>query len=166
MNNLTLLAKSMTEYYKGDPKRINHFLKVHAFAKEIGELENLDEETLFTVETAAYVHDIGIKISEQKYGSSAGKYQEIEGPAEAEKMLEQLGFDKKVINRVSYLVGHHHTYDYIDGIDYQIIVEADFLVNAYEDMMSAESIMNVRKKIFRTKSGTALLDTLFPIAEE
>lgn len=166
MNNLTLLAKSMTEYYKGDPKRINHFLKVHAFAKEIGELERLNEETLFIVETAAYVHDIGIKISEHKYGSSAGKYQEIEGPAEAEKMLEQLGFDKKVINRVSYLVGHHHTYDNIDGVDYQILVEADFLVNAYEDMMSAESIMNVRKRIFRTKSGTELLGTLFPAAEE
>ena len=166
MNNLTLLAKSMTEYYTGDPKRINHFLKVHAFAKEIGELEKLNEETLFIVETAAYVHDIGIKISEHKYGSSAGKYQEIEGPAEAEKMLEQLGFDKKVINRVSYLVGHHHTYDNIDGVDYQILVEADFLVNAYEDMMSAESIMNVRKRIFRTKSGTELLGTLFPAAEE
>ena len=130
------------------------------------ELEKLNEETLFIVETAAYVHDIGIKISEHKYGSSAGKYQEIEGPAEAEKMLEQLGFDKKVINRVSYLVGHHHTYDNIDGVDYQILVEADFLVNAYEDMMSAESIMNVRKRIFRTKSGTELLGTLFPAVEE
>ncbi|MGN0596971.1 MAG: HD domain-containing protein [Ruminiclostridium sp.] len=166
MNKLTVLAKAMIDYYRNDPKRINHFIKVHAFAKEIGELENLSEETLFILETAAYVHDIGIKNSELKYGSSAGKYQEIEGPAEAEKLLSQLGFDKRVINRVSYLVGHHHTYDKVDGEDYRILIEADFIVNAYEDCMSKESIENVRSKIFRTKSGTEILDTLFPCAEE
>ena len=58
------------------------------------------------LETAAYVHDIGIKISEEKYNSSAGKYQEIEGPPIAEEMLTKLGYDKDVIERVSYLVGH------------------------------------------------------------
>mgnify|MGYP000340972515 FL=1 len=31
--------------------------------------------------------------------------------------------------RVAYLIGHHHTYDKIEGMDYQILVEADFLVN-------------------------------------
>ena len=166
MEKINELKKAMIEYFCGDAKRIQHFIKVHSFSKLIGEGESLDEHTMFILESSALVHDIGIKISEHKYGSSAGKYQEIEGPAEAEKMLEQLGFDKKVINRVSYLVGHHHTYDNIDGVDYQILVEADFLVNAYEDMMSAESIMNVRKRIFRTKSGTELLGTLFPAVEE
>ena len=34
-----------------------------------------------------------------------------------------------MIRRVEYLVGHHHTYKDIDGLDYQILVEADFLVN-------------------------------------
>ncbi len=166
MNKLTLLAKAMIDYYRNDPRRINHFIKVHAFAKEIGELEGLDGETLFILEAAAYVHDIGIKNSEQKYGSSAGKYQELEGPAEAEKLLSQLGFDKRVINRVSYLVGHHHTYDKVDGEDYRILIEADFIVNAYEDCMSKESVENVRSKIFKTKSGTEILDTLFPCTEE
>lgn len=58
------------------------------------------------------------------------------GPDEAEKLLNKLGVDEKIIERVCFLVGHHHTYNMIDGLDYQILVEADFLVNAYEDNLS------------------------------
>ena len=78
----------MIDYYKGDPKRIQHFLKVHAYAKLIGEQEGLDKKTLDILEVAALTHDIGIKISEEKYNSSAGKYQEIEGPTIAQKMFQ------------------------------------------------------------------------------
>ena len=42
------------------------------------------------------VDDIGIKVSEEKYNSSAGKYQELEGPHEAEKLLAALGYEKTV----------------------------------------------------------------------
>ena len=45
----------------------------------------------------------------------------------------RLGFAENVIERVCYLIGHHHTYTGIEGRDYQILVEADFLVNLYED---------------------------------
>ena len=88
------VTTAMIDYYKGDPKRIQHFLKVHAYAKLIGEQERLDKEILEILEVAALTHDIGIKVSEQKYNSSAGKYQEIEGPAVAQKMLEDLQYDK------------------------------------------------------------------------
>ena len=158
---MNIVATEMIKYYAGDKKRINHFIKVHGYAKAIGEAEELDERTMLILETAAYVHDIGIKISEEKYNSSAGKYQEIEGPSISEEMLTKLGYDKDVIERVSYLVGHHHTYSNIDGIDYQILVEADFLVNIDEDEMTKETAKNVREKIFKTKSGTQMLDNLF-----
>ena len=36
------------------------------------------------------------------------------------------------MNRVAYLVGHHHSPEQIDGIDYQILIEADYIVNASE----------------------------------
>ena len=84
---MNTVATEMIKYYAGDKKRINHFIKVHGYAKAIGEAEGLDERTMLILETAAYVHDIGIKISEEKYNSSAGKYQEIEGPPIAEEML-------------------------------------------------------------------------------
>ena len=158
---MNTVATEMIKYYAGDKKRINHFIKVHGYAKAIGEAEELDERTMLILETAAYVHDIGIKISEEKYNSSAGKYQEIEGPPIAEEMLTKLGYDKNVIERVSYLVGHHHTYSNIDGIDYQILVESDFLVNICEDNLSKDSAMKIKEKIFKTQTGKKLLENLF-----
>ena len=65
---MNTVATEMIKYYAGDKKRINHFIKVHGYAKAIGEAEGLDERTMLILETAAYVHDIGIKISEERYG--------------------------------------------------------------------------------------------------
>lgn len=161
MKDISLIIENMIEYFRGDVRRINHFLKVHSYAKLIGELEGIDEKELYILEVASVVHDIGIKISEKKYNSSAGEYQEIEGPAEAEKLLGKLGIHEEVINRVSYLVGHHHTYNNIDKIDYQILVEADFLVNIDEDKMNNEAIKVVKEKIFKTKTGIQLINNLF-----
>ncbi|MDE6124728.1 MAG: HD domain-containing protein [Eubacterium sp.] len=155
---LNKLFIEMIKYYSGDAKRIQHFVKVHSFAKLIGEMENLEKDILLILETAAYVHDIGIKNAELKYGKCSGKLQEQEGPPEARKMLEKLGFNEKIIERVCYLVGHHHTYSDIDGIDYQILLEADFLVNIYEDNVNNDTIKSVYNKVFKTKSGKQLLE--------
>ena len=155
------LIQEMIKFDNGDPKRIQHFIKVHSFAKQIGVLEKIDAETLFTLETAAVVHDIGIKYCEEKHGMCNGKLQEQEGPALAEEMLNKLGYDKQVTNRVSYLVGHHHTYDHIQGIDYQILVEADFLVNLFEDDASKEAIKNAYEKIFKTEAGKNICKEMF-----
>lgn len=157
------LMNMMTEYFNGDPKRIQHFTKVYAYAKNIGVLENIDSDTAFILETAAIVHDIGIKKGEEKYGRCDGKIQEELGPYEAEKILKKCGYSKEVIRRVKYLVGHHHTYSGIDGIDYQILVEADFIVNMYEDNADIESVKSVLGKIFKTKAGTDMYRQIFGI---
>ena len=159
--DINKVTTAMIDYYQGQPKRIQHFLKVHAYAKLIGEQEGLDKEILDILEVAALTHDIGIKISEEKYGSSNGKYQEKEGPAVAEPMLLALGYDEAVIDRVLFLIAHHHTYNEIEGIDYQILVEADFLVNLFEDGSSREAAQKVQKNIFKTNTGTKYLSDLF-----
>lgn len=163
MNNNNELLLEMIKYYEGDPKRIQHFLKVYEFSKLIGELENLDKETQFILETSAIVHDIGIKAAEEKYQSSNGKLQEQEGPAIAKDMLSSLGYKAGIIDRVCFLVGHHHTYTNIDGMDYQILVEADFLVNIYEDNLSKEVALKALNNIFRTKAGINLIKTMFAL---
>ena len=155
----------MIEFYRDDPARIQHFVKVHSFAKLIGEEEHLDEKLLYILEAAAYVHDIGIRPAEAKFGRCDGKLQEQEGPAVAEDMLGRMHFDEKIIRRVSYLVGHHHTYDQIDGLDYQILVEADFLVNLYEDGVTKEAVMHAYNKIFRTEHGKRICAEMFGIEE-
>lgn len=162
---LNKLFMEMIQYYCGDPKRIQHFVKVHSFAKLIAELEQVDQQTMEILEAAAYVHDIGIKAAEQKYGSCSGKLQEQEGPAIAKEMLERLGFEKCITDRVCYLVGHHHTYTNIDGIDYQILVEADFLVNLYEDNSSKETAASVCEKLFKTRTAKNICRMMFGFSE-
>lgn len=161
MSDHNRLYLKMVSFYKEDPKHIQHFVKVHSFARLIGEEEGLDPRTQYILEAAALVHDIGIKPAMEKYGKSDGKYQEQEGPALAEQMMTELGYEKDVIERVSYLVGHHHTYSHIEGLDYQILVEADFLVNYFEDGMSKETIEKSVEKIFRTKTGKAIAKEMF-----
>ena len=156
------VINAMIAYDAGDPMRIHHFLKVHAFARLIGQEERLDPHTQFTLETAAVVHDIGIHRAEAVYGSSHGKYQEELGPAEAEALLTGLDWPRGVIERVMYLVGHHHTYGSIDGIDYQILVEADFLVNLYEDAEPPAARKRAYEAIFRTETGKRLCGQLYP----
>ncbi len=159
------IAKLLTlaaEYDKGDAMRIQHFIKVHDFASTIGVLEGLDEGTMRVLEAAAILHDIGIHVSEEKYGSSAGNYQEIEGPPIAEEILRTLsGYSDEEIERIKYLIGHHHTYTDIDGMDYQILVEADFLVNIYEDDLPPQAVKNAGERIFRTNAGKKLLDDIY-----
>lgn len=151
----------MIKYYANDARRVNHFMKVYSFAKSIGELEKIDKKEQEILEIAAVVHDIGIKISEEKYNSSAGKYQEIEGPKVAEEMLSNLGIEKDIVDRVCFLVGHHHTYNKIDNIDFQILVEADFLVNIYEDEIQEKEIEIIKNKIIKTKSGIEMINKMF-----
>ena len=154
------LFMEMVRYYSGFPKQIQHFTKVHAYAKLIAELEKLPADELFILEAAAMVHDIGIKASKEKYGDSAGPHQEELGPAIAEDMLHRLGYQPEVISRVSYLVGHHHTYH---DIDYQILVEADFLVNLFEDNCQKDAVIQAYEKIFRTDAGKKICAAMFAI---
>ncbi|MGN1422153.1 MAG: HD domain-containing protein [Oscillospiraceae bacterium] len=162
---LDLLTRKMIEYYKGDPKRIQHFIKVHSFAALIGKSEGLRENELFTLEAAALVHDIGIKQAERLYSECGGKLQEKLGPPEAREMLTTLGFDRAVTDRVCYMVSRHHTYTDIDGTDMQILIEADFLVNLYEDNTSPDGVISAYNKIFRTESGKRLCREMFGIDE-
>ncbi|HIY33809.1 MAG TPA: HD domain-containing protein [Candidatus Eubacterium faecigallinarum] len=167
MTNDELLEKiklSMIDYYSGDPKRIHHFIKVHSFAKLIGGLEKLDSNEMFVLECAALVHDIGIKPAEEKYASSSGKYQEAEGGKPAAELLRGLGVSEDVVNRVCYLVSHHHTYNMIDGADYQILVESDFIVNLYEDNVKPDGIRNALKNIFKTHGGITVARKCFGIS--
>ncbi|MCH5210162.1 MAG: hypothetical protein J1F01_04280 [Oscillospiraceae bacterium] len=82
----------MMEYYAGDAKRIQHFIKVHSLAHLIGVKENLPQHEL-----------------------------------------------------------------------YRILVEADFLVNLYEDNAGEDAIKSAYDRIFRTDTGKELCRLMFGI---
>lgn len=154
------LTREMIKYLNGDVKRINHMLKVRAFPNWLPTEKNRRKIKDILLSAAA-VHDIGIHICEKKYGSTAGTYQEKEGPSEARKLMTSLGFSKDDIERVCYLVAHHHTYTDDMSPDYRILIEADFIVNAFEDSLDKKAVSAARKNIFRTETGKKLLDEMY-----
>ena len=154
-------TQKMIEFYKGSIHDIDHFLKVWAMTKTIGELEGLDAHTQEVLELAAVVHDISCPLCREKYGNTSGKNQEKESPPLVEAFFEGLPVERRDVERISWLVAHHHTYTNVDGIDYQILLEADFLVNAGESESARKTIENFRNHVFRTASGTALLDSIY-----
>lgn len=155
------VVQSMVEYFGKDVKRINHALKVLSFSGIISEETVSEKKTDEIIRYAAILHDIGIKEAEKKHNSTAGNYQELEGPPIARSILQKLNIQEACIDRVCFLVGNHHSYTKIDGIDFQIIVEADFLVNMYEDSMSRATIATIYKNIFKTDAGKRLCMSMY-----
>ena len=74
------LLIAMMEHEDKDVKRIQHLLKVHEFARLIGQMEGLPANVQETLEAAAVVHDIGIHPAERKYEHCDSPLQEQEGP--------------------------------------------------------------------------------------
>lgn len=159
--NISKTIKNMIDYSNGNRHDINHFMKVYAYAKTIGECEGLAESAQRVLEVAAIVHDIACPLCREKYGNAGGKLQEQEGPALAVEFLRDSGLSKEQIDRIAYLVGHHHTFQNIDGLDYQILVEADYIVNADESQYSRENVENMLRQVFVTRTGSDILRSMY-----
>ena len=142
------VIKKMVAYSEGNLHDINHFMKVYAYAKTIAEGENLNPELQKLVEVTAVVHDIACPLCRVKYGNTNGKHQEEESAALLEEFFKDSDLPKEFTDRVSYIVSHHHTIDGIDGIDYQIMIEADYLVNADESNFSGNNVRNMLEKSY------------------
>ena len=161
MKTIAELTEQMIVFSNGNLHDITHFITVWTYAKTIGELEELKPDTQYLLEASAIVHDIACPLCREKYGHADGKLQEKEGPALVRAFLADSGMTEAQKERIAYLVGHHHTLSGIEGDDYQILIEADYLVNADEMSFSAENIRNFRDRFFRTKTGTDLLNMIY-----
>lgn len=163
MNEQTAaVLQEMMQRNKGDQKRIEHSLKVYGYAGLLGEMEALSPEIRLILELTAVLHDIGIHVAENKFGFSNGHLQEIEGPPVARHIMEEIGVSAEVVDRVCFIISRHHTFSAIDGIDFQLLVEADFLVNSVEEAVSPEGIEKFVTLNFKTDSGKKLIRELFP----
>lgn len=161
-NTLDRLHAAMIRFDAGDPCRIQHLTKVWAYAALIGREEHLSEAQQFILESAALLHDVGIHIAEQKYGHQNGKLQEQEGPEGVRNILHEIGgYTPEQTDRICWLVAHHHTYHVCEDLDYQILIEADFLVNLFEDHEPRHVAETVLNNIFKTESGKRILREMF-----
>ena len=113
------------------------------------------------LEIAAIVHDIACPLCREKYGNTNGKYQETEGAPMAKEFLADSGLTDGQIERAAYLVGHHHTLSEIEGMDYQILIEADYIANATENGYSRGNVENFVSTVVKTASGKRLAKAVF-----
>lgn len=162
MNLIASAEEKMIAFYEGNLSDIYHFLKVHALARLIGQLEGLDEKTQTTLELAAIAHDIACPLCRRKYGNAAGHLQEAESEPLVRDFFAEFQADSAMVERIVYLVTHHHTTANVSGADYQILLEADFLVNAGESEKWAAKAADFRKNVLKTAAGFRLFDEMIP----
>ena len=155
------IMEKMIAFSEGNIHDIDHFIRVWTYAKTIGELEQLNHETQFVLEIAAITHDIACPLCREKYGNTNGKYQEAEGVPMVEAFLSDAGLSAAQLDRVKYLVGHHHTFSDITGMDYQILVEADYMANASENNYEAKNIESFLNRVVKTGAGRQLIKSVF-----
>ena len=150
----------MSQYYQNDSRQVGHSIKVLEEAEKIYHNEYLKDSFMFNVVVLSSIfHDIGIPEAKRKHGSSAPKYQEMEGPSVARSLMAKLDIRSDILERVCYIVGNHHTYENIDGLDFQILFEADMIVNLQEGWTGldrSELRSRVEKSSF-TSSGKAVI---------
>jgi len=154
------LIDEMKNVFAGDQKRIEHTLAVLNYAEQIQQAEGADP---FIVKAAAVLHDIGIAEAERKYGSAAGKYQQMEGPPMAEAILKEYGVSAGAIEHVCRIVGSHHSGSDIDTVEFNCVWDADWLVNIPEVFRgrTESELQGIIERTFRTKKGRDLANKLY-----
>jgi hypothetical protein len=112
-----------------------------------------------TVTLGSLFHDIGIPEALRKHDSLEAPYQEQEGPPVARRLMEEMGVRPDILERVCFMVGNHHTREAVDGIDFQILWEADFIVNIEEKNieLNPREIEDALKENIRTRTGGSLV---------
>ncbi len=124
------LVRVLTQYFGVDDRRIEHALRVLCHAERI--MVNHPSCDPEIVIACALLHDVGIKVSEERHGYNNGKTQEQYGPSIAEKLLNSIGFPDCKTSIVKNIIGNHHSpsrYDYPELI---VLKEADQIVNSSE----------------------------------
>ncbi len=157
-----IVIEEMKKVFAELPYGIDHTLRVLSNAEIIMEQEQLEDTLRERIALIAILHDIGAVEALHKYGSIEGKYQELEGPPAAERILTRLNHNPEEIHRICYVIGHHHTPSKIDGLDFQIQWEADLIENllASDIKEDAEKLRAVINKNFKTKGGRGLAERL------
>lgn len=150
------IMEKMIAFSQGNIHDIDHLIRVWTYARTIGELEGLDAGTQYILEAAVIVHDIACPLCREKYGNTNGKHQETEGVPLVRAFFRDSDLTAEQIDRIAFLVGHHHTLTGIDGPDYQILIEADYIANATENGYCKENVERFMDRVMKTEHGKAL----------
>ncbi len=128
------LTRSMMDYFGQDERLIQHALRVTRYAENI--LQHEESADRDVVIAAAILHDIGIPETERKHGSSAGEYQELEGPPIARELMRQQALPERMIEEFCQIIAHHHTPGVVDTVNFEVVYRADVKVNLEDRALS------------------------------
>jgi putative nucleotidyltransferase with HDIG domain len=157
------LMAEMEAVFSEIPRMIEHTKNVHKYAVEIQQSEGGDQEV---VRAAAILHDIGIPKARERHGSSAGKYQEIEGPPIARKILSKLKMDSERIDHICGIIANHHSDkdpEIVNTIEFMIIWDADWMINlpGRARNKSRDEVALMIEETFKTKKGKLIAKEKF-----
>lgn len=159
MDIIAAIEQEMIVYFGDDTRRINHALKVLHYARQLN--AEIQGDAL-TVECAAILHDIGIHEAEKKHHSSAGNYQEIEGPPIARSILARYPIADDTIDHIALIIANHHCAKNIDTPEFRMIWDADWLVNIPDEFdINDKNKMRSLLQIFKTQPGLTLAKKTF-----
>lgn len=146
------LINEMKDVFGKDEKRIKHALAVLDYSEKIHSSEDGDN---FVITAAAILHDIGIHEAEKRYNSPAGKYQEIEGPLIAKRILRKYNVDEQKIEHICKIIANHHSAKDIDTIEFRAVWDADWLINMaeYNGSVNKNELLRIITKRFKTDRG-------------
>ncbi len=153
------LIAAMEAYFGDDQKRIRHAKAVTGYVEQLMEPANNYDVCI----AAGVLHDIGIHEAERKHHSNAGKYQEMEGPGVARPILQSLGFPEDKTAEICEIIAHHHTPGKVKTADFQVLYEADWLVNLKDDndIRDKVKLAKIIIKVFQTSKGQALARKIY-----
>ena len=150
------LIDDMKQVFGSDNKRIEHALLVLHYAERIAVAESVNDPGV--VIAAAILHDIGIPAAERKHNSSAGRYQEIEGPPVAHDILTRYPLSHERREHICAIIANHHSAREIDTTEFRCVWDADWLVNIPVEYANADDQMIRRliDRVFRTETGRSI----------
>jgi len=154
------IKNEMIDFFGDDRKRIDHALKVLDYAERLNSVEKADP---LIVASAAILHDIGIHAAEQKHGSSAGNFQELEGPPIARNILRRNDLSESDIEHICAIIANHHSAKNIDTLEFRVIWDSDWLVNIPDemDLSDRDALNRFIEKIFKTAAGKEIAKEVF-----
>jgi putative nucleotidyltransferase with HDIG domain len=146
------LLQFLKEHFAADKKRIAHAKKVLKSAEDILRVEGGDPHIVIP---AAILHDVGIRENKRDH--------ERAGAEIARKLLLKHGFQKAHIDEICDIILHHHSKANPGRKNFEIVYDADRLVNLKDEIHSRDR-SNIEIKIdssFLTSTGKALARKIY-----
>ena len=89
--------------------------------------------------------------------------QEEEGAILTRKFLAESGLTPEAVDRICFLVGHHHTTEDVQGMDWQILLEADYIVNAGESHFAREDMEEFVSRVLKPQASKQLMRDIYGV---